>query len=94
MSSYQSINPYTGEKFASYDNPTDKQIEEALSLAHALYKKWRHEDPAGRAKQLAKIADNLRAHEDELATLMTKEMGKLIGESMGEVELCAGICEY
>ncbi|MFC2695065.1 MAG: NAD-dependent succinate-semialdehyde dehydrogenase [Lactobacillus sp.] len=94
MSSYQSVNPYTGETFATYDNPTTKQIEEALSLAHALYKKWRHEDPAGRAHQLAKIADNLHAHEDELATLMTKEMGKLIGESKGEVELCANICDY
>lgn len=94
MSSYQSVNPYTGETFATYDNPTDKQIEEALALTHALYKKWRHEDPAGRAAQLAKIADNLRAHEDELATLMTKEMGKLISESKGEVELCASICDY
>lgn len=94
MSKYQSINPYTGETFASFDNPTAKRIEESLALAHALYKKWRHETPASRAKQLSKIAASLREHETEIATLMTKEMGKLISESREEVELCANICDF
>ncbi|MCI1467048.1 MAG: NAD-dependent succinate-semialdehyde dehydrogenase [Lactobacillus sp.] len=94
MSKYQSINPYTGETFASFDNPTSQRIEETLALAHALYKKWRHEEPAGRAEQLQKIADSLREHKEEIATLMTKEMGKLIGEAREEVDICAEICDY
>jgi succinate-semialdehyde dehydrogenase/glutarate-semialdehyde dehydrogenase len=94
MSKYQSVNPYTGETFASFDNPTSKRIEETISLAHALYKKWRHEDPAGRADQLKKIAASLREHKEEIAVLMTKEMGKLIGESREEVDICAEICDY
>jgi succinate-semialdehyde dehydrogenase/glutarate-semialdehyde dehydrogenase len=94
MSKYQSINPYTGETFASFDNPTSQRIEETLALAHALYKKWRHEEPAVRAEQLQKIADSLREHKEEIATLMTKEMGKLIGEAREEVDICAEICDY
>lgn len=39
MAKYESVNPYTNEVFASYENPTDQQIEESLALAHALYKK-------------------------------------------------------
>lgn len=94
MSRYQSINPYTNEEFASYDNPTAKQIDDAINLAHALYKKWRHEAPETRARQLHKVADTLREHEDDLAKMMTLEMGKLLRESREEVELCASICDY
>ncbi|NRO78254.1 Succinate semialdehyde dehydrogenase [NAD(P)+] Sad [Lactobacillus helveticus] len=94
MSKYQSINPYTNEEFASYNNPTSQQIDEAINLAHMLYKKWRHEDPSSRAELLHKIADAFREHEDELAKMMTLEMGKLLRESKEEVELCASICDY
>ena len=81
MSRYQSINPYTNEEFASYDNSTAAQIDDAINLAHALYKKWRHENPETRSRQLHKIADALREHEDDLAKMMTLEMGKLLRES-------------
>ena len=94
LSRYQSINPYTNEEFASYDNPTAKQIEDSINLAYALYKKWRHETPESRAKILHDVADALREHEDELAKMMTLEMGKLLRESIEEVELCASICDY
>ena len=94
MSRYQSINPYTNEEFASYDNSTAAQIDDAINLAHALYKKWRHENPETRSRQLHKIADALREHEDDLAKMMTLEMGKLLRESREEVELCVSICDY
>ena len=87
LSRYQSINPYTNEEFASYDNPTAKQIEDSINLAYALYKKCRHETPESRAKILHDVADALREHEDELAKMMTLEMGKLLRESREEVEL-------
>lgn len=94
MSKYQSINPYNNEEFASYNNPTEEQIDEAINLAHTLYKKWRHETPESRAKQLHEVADGFRKHEDEMAKIMTREMGKLFKESKEEVKLCINICEY
>lgn len=94
MSSYKSINPYTNEEFASYDNPTAEQIDEAINLAYTLYKKWRHDDPSSRAKILKNIANAFREHEDEMAKMMTLEMGKLLKESKEEVEICAGICDF
>lgn len=94
MSKYQSINPYNNETFASFDNPTSEQIDEAINLAHMLYKKWRHEKPEIRAEELKEIADGLRQHEDEMAKMMTLEMGKLLSEAKEEVELCISICEY
>lgn len=94
MSKYQSINPYTNEVFASYENPSNQQIDEAINLAHTLYKKMRHESTTDRAKILQNLADTLRDHKDEFAELMTKEMGKVIGESKEEVDVCINICEY
>lgn len=94
MSKYESINPYTNEVFATYENTTSERIEESLSLAHALYKKWRHEDPSVRAKQLYGIADEFRKKRDEMAKIMTLEMGKKLSESKEEVDICIGILEY
>lgn len=94
MAKYQSINPYTNKTFATYDNPTADQIEEAIGLAHALYKKWRHEAPETRTETLHKIAESLRNHRNEMAEIMTREMGKMIDESKGEVDLCASICDH
>lgn len=94
MAKYQSVNPYTNEAFANYDNPTATQVEESISLAHALYKKWRFEEPETRVQMLHNIANGFREREGEMAEIMTKEMGKMIGESKGEVELCASICDY
>ncbi|RMC51624.1 NAD-dependent succinate-semialdehyde dehydrogenase [Lactobacillus sp. ESL0228] len=94
MAKYQSINPYTNEKFGNYSNPTATQIEDALNLSHALYKKWRFEEPTSRTVILHQIASKLREKIDPMAETMTKEMGKLIGEAKGEVELCASICDY
>lgn len=94
MSNYQSINPYTNEIFAEYSNPTAQRIEESINLANCLYKKWRHESPQKRSQILDKIADNFKDNRVQMATIMTKEMGKLYVESLEEVDLCINICHY
>ncbi|KRM94804.1 NAD-dependent succinate-semialdehyde dehydrogenase [Loigolactobacillus rennini] len=91
---YQSINPYTNELLKTYPDATDADLEAALSDAHQLYKTWRNDDPASRAPYLKKVAVLLREQKTELATIMTKEMGKLLTEAEGEVDLCANIVDY
>lgn len=94
MAKYESVNPYTNKIFASYENPTDQQIEESLALAHALYKKWRHEEPSSRAAILKDIAAKFQEKEEEMAKTMTLEMGKKLSEAKEEVEICIGILNY
>ncbi|MQS75471.1 NAD-dependent succinate-semialdehyde dehydrogenase [Lactobacillus halodurans] len=91
---YKTINPYNNELVKSYPDATSEEIEQALSTGDALYKKWRNEPVASRSETLHKIADLLRKNEDELAKIATIDMGKLISESKGEVELCAMIADY
>ncbi|MFD0898078.1 NAD-dependent succinate-semialdehyde dehydrogenase [Loigolactobacillus binensis] len=91
---YQSINPYTNELLKTYPNATDADLEEALANGDKLYHQWRNESVASRAPYLKKIAELLRAEKVEFATIMTKEMGKLLTEAVGEVELCANIVDW
>ena len=47
-----------------------------------------------RTALLRKVASLLRAQSETLSTLITTEMGKLIAESAGEIELSAAIFDY
>lgn len=92
---YQTINPYTNEVLKTFDNTSDDELEETLATAHALYQEWQHTDQlAERKRVILHLGALLRERKTELATIMTKEMGKLIGEAEGEVELCASFCDY
>lgn len=90
----QTINPYTNEVLKTFADATDEEIEQALATADKLYREMKQENIKKRAIVLHKVADYMRAHKTELAQVMTLEMGKLISESEGEVELCAMIADY
>ncbi|RRK09939.1 NAD-dependent succinate-semialdehyde dehydrogenase [Lactiplantibacillus garii] len=91
---YKTVNPYTNELVKAYPDATNEEIETAIATGDRLYNQWWDEPVASRAATLHKIADLLRANEDELARIATVDMGKLYAESQGEVELCAIIADY
>lgn len=94
LMTYKSINPYNNELLHTYENATDADVETAIAQAHALYKDWRNDDVSSRRELLTKLADYFEAHEQELAEVLTKEMGKRIVEAKGEVALTAMIARY
>lgn len=91
---YQTIYPYTGELLKQYDDATPADLEETLATGHQLYKTMRDQPVAERAQILHQIAQALTDNEEELAKAMTYDMGKLLTEAKGEVQLCAAIAEY
>ena len=92
---YQTIYPYTNEVLQTYDNASDADLEKALATGHDLYKQWRADGGLSERKAiLHKVADLLRRDVDSYAETMTKDMGKLLTEAKGEVELCAEIADY
>ena len=92
--SYQSVNPATGKVLKKFKEITNKQLETALKTAANCFETWRFKTFAERAAVVAKAAAILRARVDEFAKPVTLEMGKLIAESRGEVELSADILDY
>ena len=91
---YQSANPYDGKILKTFEEFTDKQLESALETAETCFESWRHTTFTERATVVAKAAAIMRAHVNELARLVTLEMGKLIDEARGEVVLSADILDY
>ena len=91
---YQSVNPYDGKTLKTFEEFTDVQLETAIKTAATGFETWRNKSFAGRATIMAKAAALMRAHVDDFAKPVTLEMGKLIGESRGEVALSADILDY
>ncbi|GAX08002.1 succinate-semialdehyde dehydrogenase [Secundilactobacillus silagincola] len=91
---YATINPYNNEAVKEYAYTTEAELQAALATGHALYKKNRKQPVAERAKILHNVAAKLREHSAELARACTIDMGKLLRESEGEVELVAIIADW
>ncbi len=90
----ESINPYTGKVMQEFDLMTEKEITEKITLSRKTFSTWRTIPVAERTNYVGRLAGHLRAEKRTYAELMTKEMGKPIKESMGEIEKCAWLCDY
>lgn len=93
---YRTVNPYTNQVEHEYENTSDAAITAALTAAHARYQEWRADPDSLQMRKavVTKLGELLRARRTALATIMTRDMGKLIGEAEGEVDLCAAFCDY
>jgi succinate-semialdehyde dehydrogenase/glutarate-semialdehyde dehydrogenase len=91
---FESVNPATGERVATYPTWDDAAIERALATAAKAAPDWAARPIDERCALLRRAARELRSRQDELARLMVVEMGKLRQEAEAEVEKCAACCEY
>jgi len=94
MTKYATVDPTTGKVLREFSTLSDVEAEQALTRSHDAYRAWHRNETADRASVLARVADLHRRHADELAELMSLEMGKPITQARGEVELSASIYEY
>ena len=90
----QTVNPANGEPGRSYDPHTIDQARAAAAAAHAAFQEWRRTSFAERSATVRRAAEILRQRQDELARLMTEEMGKTLDDGRAEVEKCAFHCEW
>ncbi len=94
MSTITTVNPATGENLETYQKISKEDAFAKVEACHEAFTKWKLESLEDRAKIIKKLGQSLRDNKEELAQLMTAEVGKLIGDSRDEVELCAAICDY
>jgi succinate-semialdehyde dehydrogenase / glutarate-semialdehyde dehydrogenase len=88
------INPATGETEKTFDEMSEADVERCLAAAataHASYRRTSFAERAGWMRQAAAILD---AEQDQIAAMMTTEMGKTLAAAKQEVAKCAKACRF
>src|SRR5215211_5831745 len=81
--------PATGETLCEVADGNEEDARAALGAAVETQKEWRESSPNQRSEILWKAFEALNERKDELALLMTLEMGKPIAESEAEIVYAA-----
>src|SRR5690348_15194592 len=79
-------NPATGEALALVPLSGKAEVDTAVARAQAAFPAWRATPPQERARYFFKLRQLLEEHSEELARLITTEMGKTLADARGEVQ--------
>jgi succinate-semialdehyde dehydrogenase/glutarate-semialdehyde dehydrogenase len=94
MTQFKVTNPATGRTEAEFATATDARITEAIAAADKAFAVLGGMPAAARAELLARVADLHAQRRDELAAIITREMGKPIAQALGEVDIVVSIYRY
>lgn len=94
MSPIRSINPWNGEVLQEYSPASPAAVEQALALGAHCFETWRKQSFPEKSRLFYQLAQRLRAQKEELALLISLEVGKVITESRAEIEKCALVCDF
>ncbi|MDO5629087.1 MAG: NAD-dependent succinate-semialdehyde dehydrogenase [Mobilicoccus sp.] len=83
------VNPATGEVIATIADGGEEDAKRAIQVAAATQRTWGRTPPRERSEILRRAYDLLMERQDELALIMTSEMGKPLAEAKGEVAYAA-----
>lgn len=90
----RTVNPATGEPLETYETHGADEVARRLARAWSAFEGWREAPVGERADALRAAARLLDERRDDLAALMTAEMGKPVTQAADEVEKCAWVCRH
>ena len=93
MSQITTINPATGKEIETYSTMNKDKVFDLVAKAKRAFPEWK-KDYEKREDYIYNLTEYLRKNKTELAKVATKEMGKTLKESIGEVEKCAWVLEF
>ena len=88
------LNPATGEELAQVANANVHDAIQAIDNAQIAQKTWASYTGKERAVILRRWFDLLMIHQDDLAQILTAEMGKPLAEAKGEIAYGASFIEW
>jgi len=89
-----SVNPATGVTVQTFEEMSDAEVDRRLAAAataHASYRLTTFDERAGWMRAAAGILD---AEQEQIATMITTEMGKTLTAARQEVAKCAAACRF
>ncbi|WP_340537770.1 NAD-dependent succinate-semialdehyde dehydrogenase [Nocardioides sp. GXZ039] len=90
----ETTNPATGKVLAEYPIQSLSDIDREIERTGAAQRTWAALPVERRAELIGALGGVLRERADDLAALVTAEMGKPLGEARAEVEKCAWNCDF
>src|SRR3989304_1948802 len=91
---FETRNPATGDVLATFPNATKAEVNEAVKAAKAAFEKWKKTPAPRRGELLLQAARIFKRKKEDLARIVTMEMGKIIAEGRGDVQEAIDFYEY
>ncbi len=85
-STFQTINPATESVLAAVPAAGFADVDAAVAAASRAFESWRLTPAPLRGELLFKVGELLKSHKEELARLLTQDMGKVIEEARGDIQ--------
>jgi len=89
-----SLNPADGSELGRVRLASAEDYERTVAKSIDVFQRWRMFPAPKRGEIVREIGDELRRHKDDLGTLVTLEMGKILAEGKGEVQEMIDIADF
>ena len=91
---FATLDPATLRAGPSYPGHDQWEADRRVARAREAQRQWRRTGFEERAGLMRAAGAVLRARRDELAELMTSEMGKTVTDGRAEIDKCASACDH
>ena len=86
--------PIDGSTLLGLGAATAADVASAIDVAHAAFLQWRTVPAPQRGSLVKRYGRLLEEHKEQLADLVTIEVGKIRSEALGEIQEMIDICEF
>ncbi len=95
MADYAVVDPSTGETVEEYPTISDSELQDAIAKAHQTHQGWSASTTVKERAELVRRVGQLHEEQSQrLGEIIVREMGKPIGQAVGEVTFCNAIYGY
>src|SRR4051794_33710062 len=86
--------PINGERLAGVSWADTAAVDDTFTRAETAFLKWRGVPAPARGALVKRLGELLTLHKNDLATLVSLEVGKITSEARGEVQEMIDICDF
>lgn len=91
---FSSLNPATEESLGNFQKGNREDVKAAIDAAEDAFEKWSSYPAPKRGESLFKFYQLLKENKQRLGELVTKEMGKVLTEGLGDVQEAIDMAAY
>jgi acyl-CoA reductase-like NAD-dependent aldehyde dehydrogenase len=92
---FKSLNPAdTSDELGEFPSSNAQDVERAVQAADRAFREWSKVPAPKRGELLFEIGERLKRQKEDLAQIMTREMGKVLKEARGDVQEAIDMAYY